>query len=77
MAVKAYILITVETALTREVLNRLRNLRNVTEVNEVLGPYDIVAELEVDRFEDVTDILRQEVRPIPGIRNTLTCVAMR
>jgi len=74
MAVKAYILITVETALTKEVLARLRELEEAVEVHEVLGPYDIVVELESDRFEDVTSTLREKIRPIEGVKNTVTCV---
>ncbi len=74
MAVKAYILVTVETALTKEVLEQLRRIPEKVEGHEVLGPYDIVVELETPRFEDVTTILRQNIRPISGVRNTLTCV---
>jgi len=74
MAVKAYILITVDTALTKDVLTRLRQLEEAVEVHEVLGPYDIVVELETERFESVTSTLREKIRPIEGIRNTVTCV---
>lgn len=74
MAVKAYILITVDTALTKDVLARLHQLEEAVEVHEVLGPYDIVVELETERFESVTSTLREKIRPIEGIRNTVTCV---
>jgi DNA-binding Lrp family transcriptional regulator len=74
MGVKAYILITVETALTKEVLARLHDLSEPVEIHEVLGPYDIVVELETERFEDVTSVLREKIRPLPGVRNTVTCV---
>ena len=75
--VKAYVLITVDTTMTQDVVGRLSRIPGVVEVNEVLGPYDVVAELEVERLEDVTDILRTEIRRIPGVRNTLTCVSIR
>ena len=75
--VKAYVLITVDTTMTQDVVDRLRRIQGVTEVNEVLGPYDVVVELEVERLEDVTDILRTEIRRIPGVRNTLTCVSIK
>lgn len=74
MKVKAYVLITVDTALTKDVLSSLNELQEAIEVHEVLGPYDIVVELETEKFEDVTSILRQRIRPIPGVRNTVTCV---
>jgi len=72
--VKAYVLITVDTALTKDVLGSINEVEEVTEVHEVLGPYDIVVELETEKFEDVTAILRARIRPIPGVRNTVTCV---
>jgi DNA-binding Lrp family transcriptional regulator len=76
MTVKAYILITTETVLTPDVVEAKGRLPHVREVNEVIGPYDAIAEVEADEFEEITDILRQEVRSIPGIRNTLTCVVI-
>lgn len=77
MAVKAYILITVDALRTREVLEELRKNKRLKAVNEVLGPYDIVVEIESQELDDVTTILRESVRPVSGIRNTLTCVVVR
>ena len=77
MPVKAYIMVTVEPGATQQVVAALRKVRHATEVNEVLGPYDVVVELEPERLDDITEVLRRAVRPNPGIRNTLTCVVMR
>lgn len=76
MAVKAYVLVTADTTRTKDVVVRLRKLKGVKEVSEVMGPYDIVVELVAEEFDQITDILRKDIRPIDGIRNTLTCVAM-
>ena len=76
MAVKAYRLISVETAFTPDVVEAPKRLPHVREVNEVIGPYVAIAKVEVEEFEQITDILSQEIRPIPGIRNTLTCVVI-
>ncbi len=73
MAANAYILITAEPAHTERVLERL-NAIGGTQVREVLGPYDIVVELEADTPEDITQILRHRVRPISGVLNTVTCL---
>jgi len=77
MAVKAYILINTETNLTQSVAEMIRGMTGTTEVNEVLGPFDLVVELEAVRLEDVTSILRDKIRPISGVRDTVTCVTMR
>ena len=42
---KAYVLISSEIAYTKDVLEGLRKLEGLVEVHEVLGPYDIVAEV--------------------------------
>ena len=43
-------------------------------VREVLGPYDFIVALEADTEEDITVILRHKIRPISGVRNTVTCL---
>ena len=43
-------------------------------VREVLGPYDFIVALEADTEDDITAILRHKIRPISGIRNTVTCL---
>ena len=77
MAVKAYILINTETNLTQSVAETISSITGTAEVNEVLGPFDLVVELEAVRLEDVTRILRDKIRPILGVRDTVTCVTMR
>ena len=71
---KAYVLITSEVAYTKDVLEGLRKLDGVVEVHEVLGPYDIVAEVVAESVEAILVILQRDIRSIGGIRNTVTCV---
>ena len=77
MSVKAYILINTETNLTQSVAETISSIAGTAEVNEVLGPFDLVVELEAVRLEDITTILRDKIRPIAGVRDTVTCVTMR
>ena len=73
MAANAYILVNVEPARTQAVVQQLRGIPG-TVVREVLGPYDAVVELEADTQEDITSILRNKIRAIKGISNTVTCI---
>ena len=54
-------------------MERLNTLRGII-VREVLGPYDIVVELEADTHEDLVGVLRQQILPINGIVDTITCL---
>ena len=71
----AYVLIHVEPARTAAALERLRGIPGA-RVHEVLGPFDIVVELEAEAPEYITRILREKIRPVPGITTTVTCTWM-
>ena len=43
-------------------------------VHEVLGPFDLVVDVEADTQEEITAILRNKIRPLHGITNTVTCI---
>ena len=73
---KAYILITTDPVAMNRVAEALRAMSAVQEVHEVMGPYDIVAEVEVPSVDQIGDLLRERVRTIEGVRSTLTCVAI-
>jgi DNA-binding Lrp family transcriptional regulator len=72
MATNAYVLLTVEPARTQAVSERLRAIPGAV-VHEVLGPYDIIVELESDTPEDLTSVLRSKIRSIVGVTATVTC----
>ena len=73
MSANAFILINAEPARTREVLDRLESIPGAV-AREVLGPYDVIVELEADTPEDITGIMRNRIRPIAGVTNTVTCL---
>ena len=73
MAANAYVLLTIEPAQTGAVVEQLRTISQAI-VHEVIGPYDVVVELEADTPEDLTAILRSKIRPVRGVTSTLTCL---
>lgn len=76
MAIKAYVLIGADPSKTKAVAAQLREIPGIREVNEVMGPYDIVAEVEISEISDISALLRQQIRSIEGVKNTVTCVGL-
>jgi nitrate reductase NapAB chaperone NapD len=68
----AYILINADPTRTEAVVKRLKAIQGA-RVHEVLGPYDIVVELEAEAPEYITQALREKIRPVPGVTSTVTC----
>jgi DNA-binding Lrp family transcriptional regulator len=73
---KAYILIHIRTGEIREVVRQLRRVEGVTEANITFGPYDAVAVVEAQDVKNIGDIMVAAVQPIPGVLDTITCLAV-
>ena len=69
----AYVLVSVEPARTQEVLDRLRTIPHAI-VREVLGPYDMIVELEADTSEKPCLGAGNAIRHTRGVTNTVTCM---
>jgi DNA-binding Lrp family transcriptional regulator len=72
--IKAYVLVVTNPGSTREVVAALADVPGVQEMHEVMGPYDIVIEIEVESLRDVPPILSDRIRSIPGIESTTSLV---
>lgn len=76
MAIKAYVLVVTDPGRTKGVLDVMRDIPGVVETHEVMGPYDIVAEIEVDNLTEIPPILGDKIRKIPGIQSTTSLVTL-
>jgi DNA-binding Lrp family transcriptional regulator len=75
MAVKAYILVVTDPGATKRVFDALSKVSGVVETHEVMGPYDIIVELDVPTLAEVPPILSSQIRTIPGIQSTTSLVS--
>ena len=73
--VKAYVLIVTHPGATPRLVESIRALPHVIEVHEVMGPYDIVAEIETESLQEIPGILQQQIRTFEGIQSTTSLVA--
>lgn len=72
--IKAYVLVVANPGATKDVYAALQKVQGVMECHEVMGPYDIVAEIEVENLSDVPPILSDHIRTIPGVESTTSLV---
>ena len=72
--IKAYVLVVTNPGETKSVVAAVRQVPGVKELHEVMGPYDVVIELEVESLSDVPPILSDRIRAIPGIESTTSLV---
>ena len=72
--IKAYVLVVANPGATKAVYTALQGVTGVVECHEVMGPYDIVVEIQVENLSDVPSILSEHIRTIPGVESTTSLV---
>lgn len=73
---KAFILINIRPGEIADVIFHLKNMPQVKDVNMTFGPYDAVAIVQAEDINDLGKILAESIQPIPGVEETLTCLAV-
>ena len=73
---KAYVLIKVRAGDVKGVVQHLRKVEGVTEAHMTFGPYDVVAEVQTGDVAKLGAITASKIQPIPGVEQTLTCLAV-
>ena len=73
---KAYVLLTARTGEVTAVVRQMKRIEGVLDAHITFGPYDAVAVVEADDVKKVGDVIHGEIHPIPGVLDTLTCLAV-
>jgi DNA-binding Lrp family transcriptional regulator len=73
---KAIVLIRIQTGEIKNAWRDLKRVRAVSKAHVTFGPYDAVVEIEARDLQEIGKIVAYEIQPIPGVRETLTCLAV-
>jgi DNA-binding Lrp family transcriptional regulator len=57
---------------TKQTANQLKQIRGVKEVFGVLGRFDLVTIVEVGSLEELTSLVADKMRSVPGIQTSET-----
>ncbi len=76
MAIKAYVLVVTDPGKTKHVHDEILKVPRIVEMHEVMGPYDIVVEIEVESLQEIPTILGEKIRTIDGIQSTTSLVTL-
>lgn len=70
--VTAVVLVKVETFKEKKVFSELQQIQEVKDLHQILGMYDIYIKLECDSYEDISMVVLEKIRNIPGVVDTRT-----
>ncbi|MBC7217748.1 MAG: Lrp/AsnC ligand binding domain-containing protein [Candidatus Caldatribacterium sp.] len=73
MAVQAYILIQVQAGKAQGIKKELSQLPYFLRVDRIMGPFDIIALVEVESNREIGEVVLKEIHAMNGVKRTLTC----
>ena len=74
--VTAYILINCNMGSEEAVINDLKSIPGVKNVNGVFGAYDIIVEVQTLTVDKLRETITMKIRKISGTRTTLTLMTV-
>ena len=74
--VTAYVLINCDLDMKSEVMKELSQLPGILELVELDAAYDILLKLEQETVEELKETIKQQLRKVLHIRNTIVLVAI-
>jgi len=69
-----FTLITCDVGSEGKIVETLKTIDGIKEVQRVMGNYDIIIKLEAQTKEDLMKIITQKIRKIANIRSTLSLI---
>jgi len=77
MPLRAYILINTQIGKTAEVAQILSEMPEVIKLDVIMGPYDIIAQVETLDHDTLSEVVLRKLQNIPYIQHTMTCPVIK
>ena len=72
----AYVLINCDLGYEEQIIEELKHISDVKEVNGVFGAYDILTKVESDQISTLRETIMSEIRQIGHVVSTLTLMVI-
>ena len=74
--VTAYVLINCDLGSEEDVIEALKNVKDVKEIHGTFGAYDIIAKVDNSKLDTLRETITWKIRKIDKIRSTLTLMGV-
>ena len=71
---EAYVLLKVTPGYERNIVKELESIREIENINELYGEWDIIIKASVGKIEDLDTLLSDKMRKIKGVTLTSTMI---
>ena len=72
-----FVLISTAPTKEHEVFNELTNVREIVELHQLFGEYDLIAKIEANDFNVLGEIVVDKIRSVNGVIDTKTLTGIK
>ncbi len=70
----AYVMLNCELGAEAEIIEKLKEIEQVSDVFETIGTHDMLVKLQADNFEKIREIVSFNIQKLPKVRSTSTLI---
>ena len=70
----AYVMLNCELGAEVEIIEKLKELDNVSDVFETIGTHDMLVKLQAENFEKIREIVSWNIQKLKNVRSTATLI---
>lgn len=70
----AYVMLNCELGAEAGIIEKLKELEQVTDVFETIGTHDMLVKLQADNFEKIREIVSWNIQKLDKVRSTATLI---
>jgi len=74
--IKAYILLRIKPGMDRSVLQTVKKLKQVKDIETLYGAYDLLMKIQVETMDDLDAFIFDTARTIQGVERTTTLITI-
>ncbi len=70
----AYVMLNCELGAEADIIEKLQELEQVTDVFETIGTHDMLVKLQAENFEKIREIVSWNIQKLDKVRSTATLI---
>ena len=70
----AYVMLNCELGAEEAIIEKLKELEQVTDVFETIGTHDMLVKLQAENFEKIREVVSWNIQKLPKVRSTATLI---
>jgi DNA-binding Lrp family transcriptional regulator len=75
--IKAFMVVNVNANELKNVIKQLQQIKQIKQISSVAGIFDLILEINVEKIEDLNDLIVEQLDLLPAIKSTDTFIVLK